>query len=189
VEPTTQANTPGGNFEALFMAHYGFVCRTLVHFGVDPPSVEDIAQEVFVVVHRRFAEIDPARDVRSWLWGISRNAAHTHRRGAARAERKLRVVPVELEPPRPDERLELHERAAVVEQFLESLAPKLRDVFVLAEIEGLSAPEISAVLEVKLNTVYSRLRLARERFDRVLETRRARERALAARSAAGGGEA
>jgi RNA polymerase sigma-70 factor (ECF subfamily) len=146
-----------------------------VHLGVDAPSVEDIAQEVFVVVHRRLAEFDATRNVRSWLWGIARHAAHTHRRGAARAERKLEVLPTGREPQRPDERLELRERAAVVECFLDSLRPKLRDVFVLAEVEGMSAPEIATVLGIKPNTVYSRLRLARQRFDRIPEVQRARE--------------
>jgi RNA polymerase sigma-70 factor (ECF subfamily) len=45
---------------------------------------------------------------------------------------------------------------------------------VLAELEQMTAPEISSVLGVNLNTVYSRLRLARRDFDAALARHRAR---------------
>jgi len=44
-----------------------------------------------------------------------------------------------------------------------------REVFVLAEIEELSVVEIADVLGANLNTVYSRLRSARQVFERALE--------------------
>lgn len=53
-------------------------------------------------------------------------------------------------------------------RFLAELDPKQAEVFYLAEVEGLTAPEIAAALEIKLNTVYARLRLSRERFERAL---------------------
>jgi RNA polymerase sigma-70 factor (ECF subfamily) len=168
---------PTEPFEALFMSHYAFVCRTLAHFGVETAAVEDVAQEVFLVLHRRLADLDPSRDARSWLWGIARRVAHTHRRGTARARRRHEHA--EAPPPRPgpDHELETRERARIVEAFVVGLPEKLRDVFVLAEIEGMSAPEIGQTLGIKLNTAYSRLRLARERFAGLLEQLRAGENA------------
>ena len=156
------------------MSHYAFVCRTLAHFGVEAAAVEDVAQEVFLVLHRRLADLDPSRDARSWLWGIARRVAHTHRRGITRAQRRHLQAEPPSAPPGPDIALESRERAEIVERFVQDLPEKLRDVFVLAEIEGMSAPEIGATLEIKLNTVYSRLRLARERFARLIERLAAR---------------
>jgi len=49
-------------------------------------------------------------------------------------------------------------------------------VFVLAELEQMSAPEIAEATGLKLNTVYSRLRLARAEMEKALERHRARER-------------
>ena len=57
----------------------------------------------------------------------------------------------------------------MVEAALGALPAEQREVFVLADIEGLSAPEISDALEVKVNTIYSRLRLARKRFTAKIE--------------------
>jgi len=50
----------------------------------------------------------------------------------------------------------------VLLRALDALSDEQRAVFVLADIEELSAPEIASALDVKLNTVYSRLRSARK---------------------------
>jgi RNA polymerase sigma-70 factor (ECF subfamily) len=48
-------------------------------------------------------------------------------------------------------------------------------VFVLAELEQMSAPEIATLLGVPLNTVYSRLRLARLEFSKAVMRHHARD--------------
>ena len=58
------------------------------------------------------------------------------------------------------------EAAAVLQYFLESLPDEQREVFIAIEIEQMSAPEFEAASGVKLNTVYSRLRLARAAFEK-----------------------
>ena len=54
--------------------------------------------------------------------------------------------------------------ARTLDRFLATLDEDRRAVFVLAELEGLSAPEIGEAVGVGINTVYSRLRVARQRF-------------------------
>jgi len=53
------------------------------------------------------------------------------------------------------------ERGRALMSALERLSEEQRAVFVMADLEELSAPEIAEVLSVNLNTVYSRLRSAR----------------------------
>jgi RNA polymerase sigma-70 factor (ECF subfamily) len=163
------------NFDELFEANYGFVCRVLHSMGVDAASVEDLAQDVFVVLHRRLSEYDEQRDVRSWLWGIARRVASMHERTSFRAQRKLRAIPDAPLPRRPDERVELREDAEFVREVLAAMPDEQREVFVLTEIEAMSAPQIAEALGLKLNTVYSRLRTARERFKDALAKRQRRE--------------
>jgi RNA polymerase sigma-70 factor (ECF subfamily) len=176
------ANTDAGHaamtsldFRAVFTEHYAFCWRMLAHFGVPHASLDDAAQEVFAVVHRRLSEFDGRTSLRSWLWGIALRVAKGHQRTEHRARRRLEVVSPPEPDAAPDEELARAQSIALVERCLDTLDAKHRDVFVLAEIEGCTAPEIAQMLDLELNTVYSRLRNARAKFHRALQRERARE--------------
>lgn len=151
--------------EDLFRTHYPFVRRVLRYWGVPPSGLEDAAQDVFVVVTRSVERIRDDVDVRSWLLGIARRVARNHRRSDLR--RKIRRLALRAETstaPAPS-LSHRHERAALAVQLLQDLPEKQRVVVVLADLEGWTAPEIAEALGLKLNTVYSRLRLARRRLE------------------------
>jgi RNA polymerase sigma-70 factor, ECF subfamily len=57
------------------------------------------------------------------------------------------------------------ERLALARAALAALSDEQREVFVLSRIEQMSAPEIVEVVDIPLNTVYSRLRAARLAFE------------------------
>lgn len=162
-------------FRAVFVEHYRFVWRLLAHFGVLEAARDDAAQEVFAVVHRRLSDYDGDTPMRAWLAGIARRVASTLQRTQLRAARRLEVVAPPPAPTQPDAELEQRQRVALAEACLATLDDDQRDVLVLTEIEGLSAPEIAAALGVKLNTVYSRLRVAREKFQRAVTRASARQ--------------
>lgn len=153
-------------FAEAYAQCYAPVWRCLRALGVPVDQLDDAAQDVFLVVHRKLPHFDHATSVRSWILGIARNVAlkvHDRRRRPG-----PRLVLVQPEPSAPEELLARREAAVVVERFLDTLQPEQRAVFVLAQLEGLSVPEIADVLGIKLNTAYSRLRLARRCFDRVV---------------------
>lgn len=160
-------------FAAVFERHHDFVWRSLGYLGVAGHAVDDATQDVFIVVHRRLADYDPAMPLRSWLFGISRRIADKHRVRAAKSS-ALRIVP-DPHAPLPDEALARREAATLLEDFLAGLPLEQREVFILGELEGLRAPEIATAIDAKLNTVYSRMRLARVAFERVLARHRARQ--------------
>ena len=130
-----------------------------------------------MVVQRRLADYDGRASMTSWLYGIARGVTANHRRGRGRAARRLQlVVPPDAEPaPGPDQHVAVGEAADMVAGFLESLDPGKREVFELAELEGMRGPEIAAALGVKVDTVYSRLREARLRFQRLADRHRRAE--------------
>ena len=158
-------------FAELFRAHHDFVWRILRRFGVDEATLDDRVQDVFLVVYRRWADLDPATPPRSWLYGIARRVAADQHRGDRRRERRLAAVPEPAPPAPPDAHLAEGEAAAFLESFLATLDEDKRAVFVLADLEGLTAPEIAAAVGANLNTVYSRLRLARQRFTAAIAAR------------------
>lgn len=165
---STKAGVLGAEFEALYRAHFAFVWRMLLHFGTPEAVVEDAAQDVFIVVHRRFADWDRSVSARSWLYGIARRVAADHRRSRARHRRKIEALPTP-EDPALEQRVQSRERLSSLERALAELDPKLREVFVMAEVEGMSSREIGEALGTNPNTIYSRLRKARAELDRALE--------------------
>lgn len=159
----TSASSPAdqAEFESLYRDHFAFVWRTLRRFAVADASLEDTAQEVFLIAHRRLGAWHEWSSPRAWLFGVARRVAADHRRSRDRHARKLAALPELDGPPPVDERLDQQQRLRVVAEAIAALAPERRTVYVLAELEGLSAPEIAQACEIKLNTVYSRLRRAR----------------------------
>ncbi len=151
-------------FGAIYRAHFGFVWRILRRLGVPPEALEDTAQDVFVVVHRRWSSYDRDVPIRSWLFGITRRVAADARKRLHRAASRgfTSTDPERLGDPA--DTAAQAEASDFVARFLDTLDDDKRTVFVLADIEGLTAPEIGAALGVNLNTIYARLRAARIRF-------------------------
>jgi RNA polymerase sigma-70 factor (ECF subfamily) len=151
--------------ERIFREHAPFVWRTLQHLGVAVAQLDDALQDVFVVVHRRIGDYDGRASLRSWLYGVARRVASDYRRGTRAGTRRLWVVgsdrPAACEQGRT-------EAAQIVAQVLAKLDEDKRMVFVLSEIEGMTAPEIGVTLGLNVNTVYARLRAARQRIEREL---------------------
>lgn len=162
---------PDAGFEAAYREHHPFVWRILRHLGVPDLLIDDLVQDVFLVAYRRWDRYDPLSSLRSWLYGIARRVTADVRRGARRREARLAAVDAPTGPPDPEDMLAEAQAADFVDRFLAGLGEDQREVFVLAEVEHLTAPEIAAATGAKLNTVYSRLRLARAQFDRAVERR------------------
>lgn len=156
-------------FRALYREHFAYVWRVLVRFGVPTAHLEDAVQEVFVVALRRPGAWREHLSPRAWLYGVARRVASTQRRSQHRHVRKLQALPRESASEGIEERVEGRRRLASLAAALDGLTPQRREVFVLAELEQLSAPEIAEALGCKLNTVYSRLRRARAEVRRQLE--------------------
>jgi len=159
------ANPPEIRLRELFDQHLSFVWRSLRRLGVPPRLVDDAAQEVFMVVSRRLADIEVGRE-RAFLFGTSMRVASDVRRSEARHERIEADALDEIEDDRPGpEQLADRERTrAVLDRVLAALDLELRAVFVLYELEEMTMADIAATLDVPPGTVASRLRRAREAF-------------------------
>lgn len=162
------------SFRRVYADNYDVVWRLLRALGVPAAQLDDATQDVFMVVHRRLPTFDHAAPVRRWVLGIARKVAlkvHERRR---RPEPSLALV--EAEAPDAETFVARRDAANVVARFLDTLEPEQREVFVLSQLEDMPVPEIAQTLGIKLNTAYSRLRLARRRFDRLVSRHAARRR-------------
>lgn len=154
----------------VYRTHAGFVQRCAGHLGVPEHHQDDVVHDVFLVAHRRLAELDPVRgSLRSWLFGITKRVVLHHRRSAARHQRRLRIVPSPPRQPCPAEEVARRRVVDHIDAFLHGLPPKQRIVFALADIEGMPAVEVARSLDANVNTVYARLAAARRAFGRYLD--------------------
>ncbi len=148
------------DIDAAVREHGAHVSRSLRHLGVRDQDIEDVAQEVFLVLHRTQAKWSPERgSLRAWLYGIALRRTLHYRRSLARR----RDVLMEEQPePSVEASVEARRDARWVAGWvLDQLDDEKRAVFVLFEIEGLPMKEIVAVVGCPLKTGYSRLEAAR----------------------------
>lgn len=164
------------SLNSVYEENFRYVWRCLKSLGVPDSQLDDAAQEVFMVVNNKLAEFDGSSNIRTWLYAIALRVARRARRSSAEHARRfvssdpsadLADSPQNQSPLfRADMRLDVEkqERLQLARRALGTLDETKREIFVLMCIEGLSAPEVVRILGVPLNTVYSRLRTARQAF-------------------------
>jgi RNA polymerase sigma-70 factor (ECF subfamily) len=63
------------DLRAIYQQHARFVWLSLQRLGVYPSDLDDVAQDVFVIVHRRLDSFDRRARVTTWLFGICMRVA------------------------------------------------------------------------------------------------------------------
>jgi RNA polymerase sigma-70 factor (ECF subfamily) len=149
----------------VYEAEFDWVWRTFRRLGVPERDLEDLAHDLFVIVHKRADDYDTTRPIRPWLFGIAYRLASDHRKKKASSELPSDTVEGRAaDAPGPDAAAEANESRAMVLRALSTLDLDFRAVIVSHDLDGLAAPAIAEALGIPLNTVYSRLRLARAKL-------------------------
>ena len=161
--------SPAPQLEAVYRKHHAFVWRSLLRLGVPMHAVDDAVHDTFLVVARRLHEFEGRSSPKTWLFAIAYRIAQSLRRDRAREARMSAAFEdyrrVSAAPARVPGQ---HEAALELHQLLAELDAEKRAVFILAELEGMTAPEIAASMKLKVPTVYSRLRLARAQLEKAV---------------------
>lgn len=153
-------------FEHVYREHVRFVWRTVRRLGVREADVEDLCQRVFEIVHRQLPEFRGDARLTTWLFGIVRRVVADHRHSAYERRRELHDD-AELESAPGQERLVAERQArALLDQLLDELDDDKRIVFVLCELDGMAVKDVAELVDAPVQTVYSRLHVAREKVER-----------------------
>ncbi|MBP9112196.1 MAG: sigma-70 family RNA polymerase sigma factor [Polyangiaceae bacterium] len=171
--PAPPSSRTRSSFRDLYERESSFVWRSLRRFGVHERDIEDKLQEVFLVAHRKFDQFEERGfGSRAWLYQIARCVASDARRHARRH-------PVELDNDigatkpdcalSPEDTFEQQEVSRRLTTALLALDEDKRQLLLLYEVEGMTAPELVEIFDIPLNTVYSRLRAARELFEKTYQ--------------------
>jgi len=166
-----RAAAPSPDLATVYEAHFRYVWRCLRSLGVRDSQLDDALQDVFLVVQRKLADFDGGAELRTWLYAIALRIARKYRERRQREPASLDEPSDPAPGPEPaltgsaEGALLSNERLALAHAILATLSDDQREVFVLARVEQMSAPEIASVIGIPLNTVYSRLRAARLAFE------------------------
>ena len=154
------------------MAIYRYILG-IVH---DPAEAEDLTQETLLRAYDKLTTLDdPARLV-PWLYRVATNVTYDRFRQASYRHRPQQILEdagepgpgaaeVAIEPgPRLDKVMEQREMSACVQDYIAALPESYRAVILLHDVQGLSNPEIAAMLDLSLATVKIRLHRARKKL-------------------------
>ena len=166
------------DFQALYDRHFAFVWRLAANSRVPSSHLDDVVQEIFLVIHRRLPSFEGRSSLKTWIAAITRNTAKEFVR-----RKRHQLLGSDVDPDAapslsmsPADRLEAIAAAKLLDRFLDDLPEEQRDVFLLAEVEQMTAEEIGEVLDVNPNTVRTRLRNARMSVQASLARHRAQQR-------------
>lgn len=158
------------DFASIYDAFFHEVCRWARALGVGEGEIEDVAQDVFVSVQRRLPDFKN-ENLAGWLYRITVRAARDHRQRAwfrhlVGLRRHDDLDAVERKGPGAAEQLADRRLLA---RLVEGMSEKKRVTMVLYELEGYTGEEIAALHDVPIDTVWSRLRHARNEMKERLE--------------------
>jgi RNA polymerase sigma-70 factor (ECF subfamily) len=160
-----------GALEDLLARHQRRVYRFGLKMCRDPEDAKDVLQETLLAVARSVKDFRGASSVSTWLYTIARSFCIKKRRRskfAPEQEESLDAREPGLEarqivdPGRgPEDELAGRQIEAALEQAIAGLEPMYREVLVLRDVEGLTAPEVGEVMGLTVEAVKSRLHRAR----------------------------
>jgi RNA polymerase sigma-70 factor (ECF subfamily) len=152
----------------LYDDHAEYLLRVVHRLTGSAEVAEDVVQEVFLLAYHRRSELEDRQGIRTWLYRAAVNHVRHRRRSFSRYQGLMgRFEQHANDAERdagPDEVAARSQRGRLVHDCVACLSDKLREVFVLYELEEIEGNEIAEILDLPVNTVWSRLRLARAAF-------------------------
>jgi RNA polymerase sigma-70 factor (ECF subfamily) len=165
-EATAEAAS-GMEFAEVLRANQSMVFSLAYHFLRDRGAAEEVAQDVFLRLHRKFTEIESSKHLIFWLRKVTsrRCIDYARKRGSQFAisleDTAEPSVPGQSGDPLLSRRLR---------QLIATLPENPRMVMVLRYQEDLMPEEIAALLEMPVRTVKSHLQrslaILREKIER-----------------------
>jgi len=150
-------------FETIYSTYYQSVCRWAKAAGTPVAEVEDVAQEVFIVVQRSLEAFED-RGLKSWLYTITRRAAKDRRNSSwyQRWHRPAEDIDLDVIAGGAEDR-EIERMVArdAVDGLTRNMSCKKKTILIGFLMEERSGEELAAQLGVPIDTIWSRLRHAR----------------------------
>ena len=161
----------GRALEQLIGRHQARIYRFGLRMCRDPEDAKDVVQETLIAAARTIREFRGSSSVSTWLYTIARSFCIKKRRRSKFAPAEIESLEARepgeeatqlADPSRPaDESMAGRQLEAALDSAISSLEPMYREVLVLRDVEGLTAPEVAGVMGLTVEAVKSRLHRAR----------------------------
>ncbi len=142
-------------FKRLFDTHYESLYRYALRYLRSAEEANDVVHDVFLQMWRHRQRIGLGRDLRTYLYAMTRNHA-LDRLKRRKVEDRFRERPEVTDPEEAstaESEIESRELAATIQRAIDSLPPRQREVLRLRWQQHLSYEEIAKALEISPKTV------------------------------------
>jgi len=156
-----------GALGELYDRHCHSVRRFLAQVTANAEDVDDLTHAAFLAAAEIAGRYDGRPSCRPWLIGIAAQMLRRRKRMFGRFRAFLSSLGG-AQTPSADPARGFQERTDIGRALLAISEPK-RVTFLMAEVEGLTCPEIAAALKIPIGTVWTRLHAARRELRQALE--------------------
>ncbi len=141
--------------ETLYRDHLKWLRSWLQRRLGCPAQAEDFAHDTFLRLLCRRRDLESLAEPRAYLRTVAHGLVVNHWRRQALERAYLEVLARQPEPlaPSPEERRLVVEALEAIDRMLDGLPPRVRQIFLLSQLDGLTYPRIAARLGITVNVV------------------------------------
>ncbi|TKG89627.1 RNA polymerase sigma-70 factor [Puteibacter caeruleilacunae] len=149
-------------FRYFFDQYYADLCNFVNIYVRDEQVAEEVVQDIFVYFWENRERININQSVKSYLFSASKNRSLNHLRNLkGQEEKKTELVRNnDLSDDRPEKYLELEELQSLLNQAIDTLPEKCREIYQLSRDQELSNKEIAQQLDISVKTVENQITIA-----------------------------
>lgn len=147
-------------FEQLFKSYYEYLCLFAAKIIEDEINAEEIVQDIFVKFWEKRTQINIETSIKNYLFRSVKNSClNTIKHNKTRAQYAQHIAAEAEKNNFRDNYIEV-DLAKKIEESIQALPTKRREIFRLSREEGLKYREIAEKLQLSIKTVEAQMSLA-----------------------------
>ncbi|MFA5328539.1 MAG: RNA polymerase sigma-70 factor [Prolixibacteraceae bacterium] len=143
-------------FNQLFVRYYSRLCLFVFHFSQNESVSEDVVQELFMKLWINRQRLEIRENIAGYLYRASKNSALNHLRAENTRKKTLQNIPVQGGYTNED-LIEQIEFSSAMNECIEQLPERSREVFIKSRFDGLKQQEISDQLGISVKTIKNQI--------------------------------
>lgn len=146
-------------FKAIYLKYHGRITNFCLKLITDEDEARDIVQHVFIALWNQREQVDPDKPVEAYIYALARYTLyHAFRKRLIHKAAMENMINDVQNPDEVFEEITFKELETYLEELIEKLPSKRREIFKMNRNEGLTYKEIAARLNISENTVDTQIR-------------------------------